>query len=1040
MQREILQEKSLSRSQGNAEKSLNVDLSAKSRLIPYSTAADMLSLNDLYLEERDACENYRMIFTVNPVCTNVLFNAVTEPVWREGSEDAVNLVQGYVERGDISVFPNGVINQSGKTGDDRTPYDPNPSGKKVDQVMAVRDTEFSHELIGNFKYHCGYDIFNNHLLRTEDFQHIQLGKKRLIGDDKYGNFSNEKVFNTIYDRMIDYDGNRVRRIMDFPEGSAITIDSQVSPTKATQATRIINLLGTLKKDANVYQLDNIKTMNLAFYDSMRVVDGWYGFYNTGYINIPNTKIPIYEPDPKKQQEVLLNHILNNETSCGFIDMYPDRTLYSFIPKVNRFRKRLERNWDCTIVYPYENDYDTFALVNQNEIDAVRILNATITYNNVGEQMIRMKSLMRHTLQPGDEIRVFYKKKADEWDPENKKTGDGDCFSRFPIPVQVVSVGDSKGNDANRFFSIRLRDIETFCGINEEGKLVLLNDKGEAKGVEIAFFYRKIDGGYDNKYYFRKFKKIKNFEYVAIEEGEEPEEEPVNVVKEPQVITDDSPRYIKFEGNVYEKKSHELAYTQNKIAFGENIYGDRIAQVIFDNDICTSGLKDNLGRPLSTVYFTVVKTNRGHKEWYDSGVTSAKTVEFSHCFGEVNSGLDMPTDSACTNFNVRKLHSVFIDKLVNAEYASGLTKIMSGAPVGEEDFNYNGTPKPLEIDIKIDNPFNEEEERLDELFGDVVEFCASKFQETPIEKVYHRFNTAQRECVQNSKYFDIHYDEIIGDQHDITSAGTPVELSGSGGTDIVQQILNVLPPEDEETEEMKFPGNISPEGYYYSPFYPVMLKELDDELQWVKTRVINYSPDTVSTGTTEREYYDPQKGIYITKTLYTITVTSPLKYDFIANQPFSIYDVYGEKTYRGYLDKIENKTILTIVSTENFLPKEDEPRVVEDNKNRYIVALNLENSPEYAEYIPATQKVVWRAPKKMSKLTNESPIYNMPFTNGRLYVHSNVNVFLKRQDPTGDYMLFRPAQANPLQRFKVEGQPQLDFDYINYITDTMLEPC
>jgi ABC-type transport system substrate-binding protein len=54
--------------------------------------------------------------------------------------------------------------------------------------------------------------------------------------------------------------------------------------------------------------------------------------------------------------------------------------------------------------------------------------------------------------------------------------------------------------------------------------------------------------------------------------------------------------------------------------------------------------------------------------------------------------------------------------------------------------------------------------------------------------------------------------------------------------------------------------------------------------------------------------------------------------------------------------------------------------------------------------------------------------------------SNVNVFLKRQDPTGDYMLFRPAQANPLQRFKVEGQPQLDFDYINYITDTMLEPC
>ena len=48
MQRQFLQEKSLNRSADNAEKYLNVDLSAKSRLIPYSTAAGMLGLNDLY--------------------------------------------------------------------------------------------------------------------------------------------------------------------------------------------------------------------------------------------------------------------------------------------------------------------------------------------------------------------------------------------------------------------------------------------------------------------------------------------------------------------------------------------------------------------------------------------------------------------------------------------------------------------------------------------------------------------------------------------------------------------------------------------------------------------------------------------------------------------------------------------------------------------------------------------------------------------------------------------------------------------------------
>jgi hypothetical protein len=47
----------LNRFVGNAEKSLDVDLSAKSRLIPHSTAVDVLGLYDLYTRERDDCES-----------------------------------------------------------------------------------------------------------------------------------------------------------------------------------------------------------------------------------------------------------------------------------------------------------------------------------------------------------------------------------------------------------------------------------------------------------------------------------------------------------------------------------------------------------------------------------------------------------------------------------------------------------------------------------------------------------------------------------------------------------------------------------------------------------------------------------------------------------------------------------------------------------------------------------------------------------------------------------------------------------------------
>ena len=338
MQREFLQEKSLNRSQDNAEKSLNVDLSAKSRLIPYSTTAGMLGLYDLYTEERDACENYRMIFTVNPICTNALFNAITEPVYMEGSYSAVSLVETPIRRDEAelfnSVFSSGTLNQSGDV---------------IDQVFAVRDTEISHPLIGNFKYHCGYDIFNNHLLRTDEFEHV------LMANDE----SNKEQFNTIFDYAIDFSGNTVTRVINESDGPlSITIP---------------------KEEIRMYQIDTIKSIRTAFYDNLRMVDGWYGFYNTGYINIENGKLD--------KIPIALNHILNNETPCGFIDLYPDRSLYSFIPKINRYKKRIERNWDCTIVYPFSSDTEMFNIINDNDANAIKVIEAKIVYNNVGDMLL-----------------------------------------------------------------------------------------------------------------------------------------------------------------------------------------------------------------------------------------------------------------------------------------------------------------------------------------------------------------------------------------------------------------------------------------------------------------------------------------------------------------------------------------------------------------------------------------------------------------------------------------------------------------------------
>jgi len=731
MQRKFLQEKSLNRSLDNAEKSLNVDLSAKSKLIPYSSAADMLGLNDLYIEERDACENYRMIFTVAPICTNVIYNAVTEPVFKEGSEDVINLVETPVRRDNHDVFEIEPINESAVS---------------VDQKFAIRDTEFSHPKIGNFKYHCGYDIFNNHLLRTKEFEHVKLeGSKKGEGENK-----NKKEFNTIFDFAIDYSGRSVTRIIGEWKG----------PLSNVLAENAANY----RDEIRMYQLDDIKTMNAAFYDEMRLVDGWYGFYNTGYINIPNAQVG--------NEEISINKILNNEIPCGFIDMYPERDLYSFIPKVNRFRKRLERNWDCTIMYPYESDVDLFNKINKNTAEAIRIISTKVVYNNVGDELLEFHTLLRHTLAPGDTVRLFYrdaneeeKVNSMEWDEYIAQDLDAIKIDRYSLPVTVVSVGDSDGNDEKHYFTVKVFDVMRFCRvceIEEEEKIRKIAAKktnnDEDEPIELFFFFKKIEDGCDDKYYFRKFKKIKNSNYVEyFPENNEDTSMFFPVTKLPDICNEDS-LPIKFNGSYFLPYNNELSCTQNKIAFGQNIYGDRIAQVIFNDDICISGLKDNLGRPLSSVYFTAVKTNRGHKEWYEECNLSAETVEYSHCFGEVTSGLDLPYDDEATEYNVRKLHNVFVENCEDG-FEEGLAKIMEEAPIG----NYSGTPTPIESGITLSD--------RDVFYGDIVEFSRAQFLETPIEKVYHRFNTAQRELLTNvkkdvnKKYYNINYDELVGDLYD-----------------------------------------------------------------------------------------------------------------------------------------------------------------------------------------------------------------------------------------------------------------------------------
>lgn len=264
-------------------------------------------------------------------------------------------------------------------------------------------------------------------------------------------------------------------------------------------------------------------------------------------------------------------------------------------------------------------------------------------------------------------------------------------------------------------------------------------------------------------------------------------------------------------------------------------------------------------------------------------------------------------------------------------------------------------------------------------------------------------------------------------------------SESDGFSVSSYTLNKI--DDGENNAHIFPGNIAPEGYFYSPFYKVTLKELDDELQSIPVKRINFKVDTASVTSEDMEVYNPEMGMVLIKQMFTIKVVSPIFYDFLIGQPFVIYDVMNDNTYRGFLSEFNGNpdgTCRLSISTE---AKIDQQLLTgESGRSGYIISLMESNAPNYADFIPSSQKLIWRAPKKMSDLSSDSPIYNMPFTNGRLYIHQNLNVFVRRQDPNNDYKLFRPAQNNPLRRFQVEGDAKLDFDYIQTIIDSMVDAC
>ena len=125
------------------EKFINVNFSSTNNSLINNDVYDTLNLNELFYTERSKSDLYRVILTIKPYCTNVLFNPCTEICKGEGSANLVRITK----KNDSNINDDKI---QGKR-------------KEVTLYNMIRNSEYSREDIG-YEYHPGLDYFNNHIL------------------------------------------------------------------------------------------------------------------------------------------------------------------------------------------------------------------------------------------------------------------------------------------------------------------------------------------------------------------------------------------------------------------------------------------------------------------------------------------------------------------------------------------------------------------------------------------------------------------------------------------------------------------------------------------------------------------------------------------------------------------------------------------------------------------------------------------------------------------------------------------------------------
>ena len=917
MHKRILLEQYRSKTSVNTSEGLITSLSGRRKLLPQDDLFENVSAYEQYLEERASSTKVRLTFQIDTVCSNVLFNKITEVVKDEGSTE-MSVVNFGIPKGKID----GVVFKD----DNMTAW--------TGSYQSVRDTQLSK--LG-YVYHCGENIFNNHMLRNHSFKSVCKDTGR------------HPYFNTIEDFMRDVEGNTIQDTITYPISSGLG-DRPDTPLH-------------LYKYDDLYTFDECREKRL-----VAGFDGWVGFRN-------KSNIKSFD-EYRDADDMGLERVLAYAEGGDFIDMYPSRDLYSFIPKYNSFQKRIEKNWNYCITYPSSATTSLPDLIQGD--DDLFTLKALFfdenTYNDSNTPQTVIYSIAKHGLQVGDYVNVYnttpvwfettvvlgaarVTEIADEYtfcvDSQSQKiSNDWYYLGLDQLPQQIVYQADDDPesftyilSDSHRYYTADTND-----SVRNGRKYYIVNNQYvNLSRMKVNISYAKLSNGVRCEYYVRIFSKLPNFKFSS----GYPESE--------ESLYKDNEKLIKDNQGV----DHDFENHLSRLAFSKNVYSDNIAQIVYTDDIDLSYLRDNRGRPLTSLYLTIVKNNKGYKKWYQeqlSALTSAtattqvkedymKEIEYSHCFGPITCAFDLTEEGVESDLTSIK----------------GINNMSTDGAFGEDCAWLNGrqTQDPKEnsyIYFDEDNNF----------YGDLVCYDGYNDTETTLQYIMHRFSPAQRELAgiisggSLPKFRTYNYDILKSDDFDAASF-----VMATGTSEVVHSYK---------------------EGYYYQPHYEVPIRSFG--------ALNSIMPDFL----TVRSMTESGRGT----SNYTLTVTTLERHFLTVGDKAMLYKESNDFLCTLVVlmsDKNKDRTFVCEIYNDNGVKMSGYTIPTSFTDIRLFKIDNL-NCPPYAHVLrDGTCRYVWRDVYQNGMNPDITGGEEYPFTNGALYVNRHIKLYVRRQDPEGRYGLY-----------------------------------